>query len=121
MDALRLPADIGVVILSFVSTVVIVVPWHRDVTGASQNAGTTPPSRQTKPTGLASLHPGHGRQRVRVQAFLHCEHPAPSTRPNSCRTLDMPGKVADFLRAAELEPAEHAVLDLGVTVRCGQG
>jgi len=33
----------------------------------------------------------------------------------------MPGKVADFLRAAELEPAERAALDHGVTVRRGQG
>ncbi|MGK3107321.1 recombinase family protein [Streptomyces sp. WAC05858] len=29
-------------------------------------------------------------------------------------TLDMPGKVADFLRTAELGPAERAVLDQGV-------
>ncbi|MFB6781802.1 hypothetical protein ACFCX0_31510 [Streptomyces sp. NPDC056352] len=36
-------------------------------------------------------------------------------------TLDMPGKVADFLRAAELEPAERAALDQGMTVRRGQG
>ncbi|MEV8530209.1 hypothetical protein AB0451_40145 [Streptomyces sp. NPDC052000] len=36
-------------------------------------------------------------------------------------TLDMPGKAADFLRAAALEPAERAVLDQGVTVRRGQG
>ncbi|MFI6597397.1 hypothetical protein ACIBHX_14165 [Nonomuraea sp. NPDC050536] len=35
-------------------------------------------------------------------------------------TLVMPGKVADFLRAAELEPAERAALDHGVTVRRGQ-
>ncbi|MFD7620947.1 recombinase family protein [Streptomyces sp. NPDC059802] len=35
--------------------------------------------------------------------------------------LDMPGKVADFLRAAELEPAERVTLDQGVTVRRGQG
>ncbi|MFJ8547221.1 recombinase family protein [Streptomyces sp. NPDC093586] len=35
--------------------------------------------------------------------------------------LDMPGKVADFLRTANLEPAERAVLDQGVTVRRGQG
>jgi len=35
--------------------------------------------------------------------------------------LDMPGKVADFLRAAELEPAERAALAEGVTVRRGQG
>ncbi|MEV0301104.1 recombinase family protein [Streptomyces prasinus] len=35
--------------------------------------------------------------------------------------LDMPGKVADFLRTTELEPAERAALDQGVTVRRGQG
>nr|WTB29337.1 hypothetical protein OG781_07405 [Streptomyces sp. NBC_00830] len=33
--------------------------------------------------------------------------------------LDMPGKVADFLRAAELAPIERATLDQGVTVRPG--
>jgi hypothetical protein len=32
-----------------------------------------------------------------------------------------PGKVADFLRAAELEPAERAALNHGMTVRRGQG
>ncbi|MGW3471005.1 recombinase family protein [Saccharopolyspora sp. NPDC000995] len=31
-------------------------------------------------------------------------------------TLDMPGKVADFLRSAELDPVERAALDQGVTV-----
>jgi hypothetical protein len=36
-------------------------------------------------------------------------------------TLDMPGKVADFLRTAELESAERAGLDHGATVRRGQG
>ncbi|MFF4036837.1 hypothetical protein [Streptomyces sp. NPDC001816] len=36
-------------------------------------------------------------------------------------TLDMPGKVADFLLTIELEPAERAALDQGVTVRRGQG
>ncbi|MET9644767.1 hypothetical protein AB0K71_29060 [Streptomyces syringium] len=35
--------------------------------------------------------------------------------------LDMPGRGADFLRAADLEPAERAALDRGVTVRRGQG
>jgi hypothetical protein len=34
--------------------------------------------------------------------------------------LDMPGKVANFLRTADLQPAEHATLDQGVTVRRGQ-
>ncbi|TDQ47214.1 hypothetical protein EV190_12233 [Actinorugispora endophytica] len=33
----------------------------------------------------------------------------------------MPGKVADFLRTTELEPAERAALDHGMTVRCGRG
>ncbi|MFJ8086256.1 hypothetical protein ACIQ6Y_37525 [Streptomyces sp. NPDC096205] len=33
----------------------------------------------------------------------------------------MPGKVADFLRAVDLEPAERAALDQGVTVRRGRG
>ncbi|MEU1020903.1 hypothetical protein ABZ366_02080 [Streptomyces sp. NPDC005904] len=33
----------------------------------------------------------------------------------------MPGKAAVFRRAAELEPAERAALDQGVTVRRGQG
>ncbi|MEV5787261.1 hypothetical protein AB0L42_40795 [Streptomyces sp. NPDC052287] len=35
--------------------------------------------------------------------------------------LDMPGKIADFLRTAELEPAEQTALDHGMTVRRGQG
>lgn len=35
--------------------------------------------------------------------------------------LDMPGKVADFLRATDLNDAEQAALDQGVTVRRGQG
>jgi DNA invertase Pin-like site-specific DNA recombinase len=47
----------------------------------------------------------------------HQEAPAPEIAV----TLDLPGKVADFLRAAELEPAERAALDQGVTVRRGQG
>ncbi|MFE2473431.1 recombinase family protein [Streptomyces mirabilis] len=41
--------------------------------------------------------------------------------PELSVVLDMPGKVADFLRAAELEPVERAVLDQGMTVRRGQG
>lgn len=36
-------------------------------------------------------------------------------------TLDMPGKVADYLRTTELEPAERAALDQRMTVRRGQG
>ncbi|MFJ4829766.1 resolvase [Streptomyces sp. NPDC088747] len=41
--------------------------------------------------------------------------------PELSVVLDMPGKVADFLRAAELEPVERVTLDQGVTVRRGQG
>jgi DNA invertase Pin-like site-specific DNA recombinase len=41
--------------------------------------------------------------------------------PELSVVLDMPGKVADFLRAADLAPVERAVLDQGVTVRRGQG
>jgi DNA invertase Pin-like site-specific DNA recombinase len=41
--------------------------------------------------------------------------------PELAVALDMPSKVADFLRAAELEPAERATLDQGITVRRGQG
>ncbi|WP_251829237.1 hypothetical protein [Streptomyces sp. ATCC 21386] len=44
-----------------------------------------------------------------------------SPAPELPIALDMPGKVADFLRTAELEPAERAALDQGVTVRRGQG
>jgi hypothetical protein len=36
-------------------------------------------------------------------------------------TLDIPGKVAVFLRTAELKPIEQTPLDHGVTVRRGQG
>ncbi|MFI2355060.1 hypothetical protein ACH5AG_10325 [Streptomyces anulatus] len=36
-------------------------------------------------------------------------------------TLDMPGKVADYLRTTELEPAERAALEQGLTVWRGQG
>ncbi|WP_236573200.1 hypothetical protein [Streptomyces sp. GS7] len=48
------------------------------------------------------------------------DHPG-TPAPETAVTLDMPGKVADFLRAAELEPAERDALDQGVTVRRGQG
>ncbi|WP_432013550.1 resolvase [Streptomyces cucumeris] len=41
--------------------------------------------------------------------------------PELSVVLDMPGRVADFLRADGLEPAERAALDQGVTVGRGQG
>ncbi|WP_406438022.1 enoyl-CoA hydratase-related protein [Streptomyces sp. NBC_00631] len=46
----------------------------------------------------------------------------PSTpAPELPVTLDMSGKVADFLRAADLDEVERAALDQGGTVRRGQG
>ncbi|MFV2117393.1 hypothetical protein ACE14D_02680 [Streptomyces sp. Act-28] len=36
-------------------------------------------------------------------------------------TLDMPGKVVDYLRTTELEPVERAALDHGTPVRRGRG
>jgi DNA invertase Pin-like site-specific DNA recombinase len=68
-------------------------------------------------------HVSRGAIRTAVADLLpECvaDHPdAPA--PELPVVLDMPGKVADFLRTAELEPAERAVLDQGVTVRRGQG
>ncbi|MGW3745927.1 resolvase [Streptomyces sp. NPDC005146] len=66
-------------------------------------------SRGAIRTAVADLMPDHTEDRQ--------DAPAPETAV----TLDMLGKVADFLRAADLEPAEHAALDHGVTVRRGQG
>jgi hypothetical protein len=50
---------------------------------------------------------------------IAAEEEAPA--PELPVSVDMPGKVADFLRTAELEPAERAALDQGVTVRRSQG
>ncbi|MGY0067135.1 recombinase family protein [Streptomyces sp. QTS137] len=66
-------------------------------------------SRGAIRTAVADLMPDH--------TAIEEDIPAPELPV----TLDMPGKVADFLRSAELEPAERAALDQGVTVRRGQG
>ncbi|WP_149823986.1 recombinase family protein [Streptomyces tailanensis] len=66
-------------------------------------------SRGAIRTAVADLLPEH--------TIVDQDAPAPE-RPV---LLDMPGKVADFLRAGDLEPTEHAALDQGVTVRRGQG
>ncbi|MFC8247715.1 hypothetical protein [Streptomyces chartreusis] len=53
-------------------------------------------------------------------ADLTPDHPAPEKNalvPELPVTLDMPGKVDDFLHAANLEPAERAALDRRATVR----
>ncbi|MFK4600467.1 recombinase family protein [Streptomyces pristinaespiralis] len=66
-------------------------------------------SRGAIRTAVADLLPDHTAS----------EEDAPA--PELPVTLDMPGKVADYLRTTELEPAEHAALDQGTTVRRGQG
>jgi transposase-like protein len=68
-------------------------------------------SRGAVRTAVADLMPDH------TAAAGHEDTPAPELPV----TLDMPGKVADFLRTAELTNAERAALDHGVTVRRGQG
>jgi hypothetical protein len=58
-------------------------------------------------------------QRELTYDGLRAAEPVPA--PELPVTLDMPGKVADFLRTTELEPAQRAALDQGATVRRGQG
>ncbi|MGW4343681.1 recombinase family protein [Streptomyces sp. NPDC004690] len=80
-----------------------------------------------KGRSIAALAREHGVSRGAIRtavADLMPEHTAieeDAPAPELPVTLDMPGKVADFLRTAELEPAERAALDQGVTVRRGQG
>ncbi|WP_432247804.1 hypothetical protein ACRAR1_07900 [Streptomyces sanyensis] len=68
----------------------------------------------------AALARDHGVSRTPVAALLP-EHTTVAPAPELPVVLDMPGKVTDFLRATELEPAERAALDQGVTIRRGQG
>ncbi|MFF9585251.1 recombinase family protein [Streptomyces achromogenes] len=78
----------------------------RSIAGLARDHGV---SRGAIRTAVADLMPGH----------ITIEEDA--LAPERPVTLDMPGKVADFRRTAELEPAEQAALDQGVTVRRGQG
>lgn len=76
---------------------------------------------------IAALAREHGVSRGAVRtavAELMPEHVAAdegTTAPELPVSLDMPGKVADFLRATELDDSERAALGHGVTVRRGQG
>ncbi|MFI1482834.1 recombinase family protein [Streptomyces sp. NPDC020747] len=76
---------------------------------------------------IAALAHDHGVSRGAIRtavADLLPDHTAvekDAPAPELPVTLDMPGEVADFLHAADLEPAERAALDQGVTVRRGQG
>ncbi|MEU7581420.1 hypothetical protein AB0B50_27875 [Streptomyces sp. NPDC041068] len=67
-------------------------------------------SRGAIRTAVADLLPEH-------TSVSHEATPA----PEPIVSLDMPGKVADLLRPADLDPAEKAALDQGLTVRRGQG
>ncbi|MGA4960353.1 serine integrase family protein [Streptomyces lavendulocolor] len=76
---------------------------------------------------IAALARDHGVSRGAIRtavADLLPDHTAieeDAPAPELPVTLDMPGKVADYLRTTELEPAERAALDQGTTVRRGQG
>lgn len=76
---------------------------------------------------IAALARDHGVSRGAIRtavADLLPEHTAAdpdAPAPELPVSLDMPGKVADFLRAVDLEPAERAALGQGTTVRRGQG
>ncbi|MFD7490818.1 recombinase family protein [Streptomyces sp. NPDC059832] len=79
-----------------------------------------------KGQSIAALALEHGVSRGAIRtavADLLPEHATDqdAPAPELPITLDMPGKVADFLRAAELEPAERTALKKGVPVRRGQG
>ncbi|MER5756801.1 recombinase family protein [Streptomyces sp. NPDC002088] len=79
-----------------------------------------------KGQSIAALAREHGVSRGAIctaVADLLPEHATDqdAPAPELPITLDMPGKVADFLRAAELEPAERTALEKGVPVRHGQG
>ncbi|MEU9500011.1 resolvase [Streptomyces sp. NPDC048196] len=68
-------------------------------------------------------HVSRGAIRTTVADLLP-EHTAvdPCAPARSCRSSSTcPGKVADFLRAADLADADRAALDQGVIVRRGQG
>ncbi|MFE9171245.1 resolvase [Streptomyces kebangsaanensis] len=78
----------------------------RSIAGLSREHGV---SRGAIRTAVADLMPDHTATTE--------DAPAPELPV----ALDMPGKVADFLRASDLEPAERAALDQGVVVRRGQG
>jgi hypothetical protein len=76
---------------------------------------------------IAALARDHGVSRGAIRTAvvdLLPDHTAAAEAvpaPELPVTLDMPGKVADFLRTAELDPVEQAALNQGVTVWRGQG
>ncbi|MFJ5679003.1 hypothetical protein [Streptomyces sp. NPDC093097] len=100
-------------------------------------ADAVPPSQPGRPTtcasrtwrgrSIAALARDHNVSRGAIRtavADLLSDHTAADPGAPALElptVLDMPGNVADYLRATELEPAERTALDQGVTVRRGQG
>lgn len=76
---------------------------------------------------IAALARDHGVSRGAIRTAVadllpdHTTIEEDAPVPELPVTLDMPGKIADYLRTTELEPAERAALDQGATVRRGQG
>ncbi|MER6254655.1 recombinase family protein [Streptomyces sp. NPDC001584] len=75
---------------------------------------------------IAALSRDHGVSRGAIRTAVADLLPDHTTTEEAAApelpvTLDMPGKVANFLRTTELELAERVALDQGVTVRRGQG
>lgn len=76
---------------------------------------------------VAALARAHGVSRGAIRTAVadllpdHTAAEGDAPAPELPVALDMPGKVADFLRTAELEPAERAALGQGTVVRRGQG
>ncbi|MFE5484083.1 resolvase [Streptomyces sp. NPDC056527] len=76
---------------------------------------------------IAALARDHGVSRGAIRTAVadllpdHTASEEDAPAPELPVTLDMPGKVADYLRTTELEPAERVALDQGTTVRRGQG
>ncbi|WP_256106779.1 hypothetical protein [Streptomyces sp. ODS05-4] len=76
---------------------------------------------------IAALARDHGVSRGAIRTAVadrlpdHTAIEENAPAPELPVTLDLPGKIADYLRTTELEPAERAALDQGVTARRGRG
>ncbi|MFE6520863.1 hypothetical protein [Streptomyces sp. NPDC057794] len=75
---------------------------------------------------IAALARDHGVSRDAIRTAVADLLPEHTTEEDALTpelpvALDMPGKVADYLRTTEVEPVERAALDQGVAVRRGQG
>ncbi|GAA3133993.1 hypothetical protein GCM10010521_19720 [Streptomyces rameus] len=81
------------------------------------------PGRPVHRSPARDHHVSRGAIRTAVADLLpeHTAADQEAPAPELWVVVDMPGRVADFLRATELEPAERRALDQGVTVRRGQG